>query len=203
MKEVKKFKETEKGTFSYWAAHWKAYNSYAIKQGVWKFKYLFHDFEKPWLNLVMNYEKVKKYHREHSRHHLEYKGTKPFDYDAMIIDWEVSRFTKEDAPLDAIQTLDRLYSTSSKVTNSIINSICSVVKDFTVCRQLNEYNWEFYISKLPALKDNFNEDLKGMFINQYLFLIFENGKKVKIGWGDTPRGTLLTSQSLFNDLFLR
>ena len=207
MKELRKFKDTEEGTFRYWAAHWKVYNSYAIKQGVWKFKYLFHDFEKPWLNLVMDYEKVRKYHREHSRHHLEYKGTKLYDYNAMIIDWEVSRFTKEDAPLDAIQRLNWLYTTSliytAEMTKSFINSICSIVKDFTVCIQLNEDNWESYISKLPAIKNEFSEDLKEMFINQYLFLIFENGKKVKIGWGDTPRGTLLVHQFLFKDLFLR
>lgn len=48
-----------------------------------------------------NYEKVQKYHREHSRHHLEYKGKRGIDWDAFIIDNECSRFTKEASPYDA------------------------------------------------------------------------------------------------------
>lgn len=96
------FKPEEKSTFKYWFAHWCAFNFCALNLRAWKFKYLFHDMEKPWLKLFLPYEKVRKIHRTHNAHHLEYKGK--WDVEAMVIDWECSRFTKEDAPMTAFET---------------------------------------------------------------------------------------------------
>ena len=53
-----------------------------------------------------DYKRVQKWHREHNRHHIDYKGKRGYDYDAMIIDWECSRFTKESAPWNAWDTLE-------------------------------------------------------------------------------------------------
>ena len=90
------FSEKDKSTFSYWFAHWCAYQMTALNYKAWKWKYLFHDIEKPWLELIWkgNHEKVKKWHRAHNSHHIEYKGKRKKDYEAIIIDWECSRFTK-------------------------------------------------------------------------------------------------------------
>lgn len=84
----------DKSTFSYWFAHWCAYQMTALNLKCWKFKYLFHDIEKPWLKLFFPYEKVKKIHRINSKHHLEYKNRDKIDWYALIIDWECSHFTK-------------------------------------------------------------------------------------------------------------
>ena len=89
----------------------------ALNHKMWKPKYLFHDWEKPWLRLLMPYEKVQKWHRHHHRHHLEWLedhiikciekdgNIRPaldrFDWEAMMIDWECSRFTKEASTLNA------------------------------------------------------------------------------------------------------
>jgi hypothetical protein len=101
------FTKEERSSFPYWFAHWCAFNMTALNLRIWKFKYLFHDIEKPWLMLFWkDYKKVQKWHREHNRHHAEYKGRKEFDFDSMIIDWECSRFTKESAPLNAWDTLN-------------------------------------------------------------------------------------------------
>ena len=205
MKEYKKYKESDKGTFSYWFAHWRAYNSYAIEQGVWKPKYLFHDAEKPWLRLVMNYEKAKNFHRSHNRHHLEYEGNKPFDYDAMILDWEVSRFTKEDATMNSIQTMDKVYERRT-VTHTqfehLSRSIRHILKNFTVCIKLREDDWKKYVEKIPALKEKENlEENKGLFLDKYMFLEFENGERVKTGWSDKVRGTELKSDEVFSTFF--
>jgi len=54
----------------------------------------------------MPYEKVQKFHRLHSRHHLEYPGER--DWEAMIIDWECSRYTKQASPRTAKEELERL-----------------------------------------------------------------------------------------------
>ena len=107
------FSKKERSTFPYWFAHWCAFNMTALNLRVWKFKYLFHDIEKPWLMLLWrDYKRVQKYHRTHNRHHLEYNGKRGYDYMAMIIDWECSRFTKKDAPMDAWQTLKTMMDES-------------------------------------------------------------------------------------------
>ena len=100
------FSKEDRSSFPYWFAHWCAFNMVALVCKRWKFKYLFHDFEKPWLRLFMPYEKVQKFHRLHSRHHLEYLGEK--DWEAMVIDWECSRYTKQESPRTAREELERL-----------------------------------------------------------------------------------------------
>lgn len=100
------YKETEKSTFSYWFAHWRAFQMTALKLHCWRPRFLFHDIEKPFLMAIWkDYPRVKAFHRSHARHHLAYKGKRGYDYLAMVIDWECSRFTKEAAPLNARETL--------------------------------------------------------------------------------------------------
>lgn len=120
---MKLFKEEEKSTFHYWFAHWCAYQMVALDLHVWKFKYLFHDAEKPWLKLILPYEKVRKIHRTNNRHHLWYKGgADKLDFEAMVIDWECSRFTKEDAPMNARETYEYMVTKryeSGKISKEI------------------------------------------------------------------------------------
>ena len=136
MKLIEKiFEPEEKATFPYWFYHWWNFNAYSINKGVWKPKYLLHDFEKPWMKLVMGYEKLKHYHRINSNHHLEYKNPEKIDYEAIIIDWEVARFTKKDA-LNAIETLD--YELEKRVEmdlDKMITAMKKVIPDFIVCRE--------------------------------------------------------------------
>lgn len=109
--KFKKFSKEQRSSFKYWYYHWKAFNLTAYHLGHWRFKYLFHDIEKPWLMLFWkDYNRVQKWHRTHNNHHVEYNGT--WDPYAMIIDWECSRFTKKDAPMDAWQTLQKMMNVS-------------------------------------------------------------------------------------------
>lgn len=80
----------------------------ALNLGVWKFKYLFHDIEKPFLMILFggDYTKTRNWHKEHNRHHLRYKGRRGYDWEAMVIDWECSRFTKSEKPLAARATME-------------------------------------------------------------------------------------------------
>lgn len=92
------FEEKEKSGFKYWFAHWCAYNMTALNLNCWKFKYLLHDIEKPWLKLFWgDYTKVRKWHRKHNRHHITYKDKNKIDWEAAVIDWECSRYTKRDS----------------------------------------------------------------------------------------------------------
>lgn len=96
------FTKEQRSTFSYWFAHWCAFNMTTLVHHAWKFKYLFHDFEKPWLRLIWPYDKVQKFHRRHNSHHTQYKGgVWKLDFEAMLIDWECSRFTKISSPKTA------------------------------------------------------------------------------------------------------
>lgn len=97
-----KFNRNKRATFKYTFWHWLAFNLVAIELKVWKPKYLLHDIEKPWLKLIWrDYKRVQAYHRVHNSHHLEYGG--PKDYEAMVIDWECSRYSKYAAPRTAIE----------------------------------------------------------------------------------------------------
>lgn len=121
------FTKAERSSFPYWFAHWAAYQMTALNCKAWKFKYLFHDAEKPWLRLFLPYKKVQKIHRAYNRHHPEWlerqlftiqkgydllieKLLDKFDYEGAIIDWECCHFTKVEEPLDAHEEYRRLLS---------------------------------------------------------------------------------------------
>jgi len=104
------FTKEQRSSFPYWFAHWCAFQMVALNLHIWKPKYLFHDIEKPWLRLFLPYEKVRKWHRSHSRHHVEWLDKFPplmpigetgIDIDALIIDNECSRYTKQKSPMSA------------------------------------------------------------------------------------------------------
>ena len=107
------FGKEDKSTFPYWFAHWCAFQLTALNLKIWKFKYLFHDFEKPWMRLFMPYKKVQKWHRTHNNHHLEYgliHGFDKIDWEALMIDWECSRFSKKQCPLNCREELENKLS---------------------------------------------------------------------------------------------
>lgn len=134
LNSLKKFDKNERSSFSYWFWHWYAYNLVAIKQYAWRFKYLFHDWYKPWLRLFLPYEKVQNFHRTHSNHHPEWLERKlkiaskkdkkntmkwvdgtvdafhKYDYRGTIIDWECSRYTKNAANLNAYDEYKKLLT---------------------------------------------------------------------------------------------
>lgn len=98
-----KFGKSQRSTFRYWFWHWLAFNDVARELGIWKFHHLFHDIEKPWLRLLLPYEKVQEIHRRNNSHHLEYKKPCERNWIDMIIDWECSGRTKEACPRNAIE----------------------------------------------------------------------------------------------------
>ena len=53
--------------------------------------------------ILKDYLKVRKYHRKYNRHHLGYKNKYNIDWEAAVIDWECSRFTKSTVGRNARQ----------------------------------------------------------------------------------------------------
>lgn len=105
-----KFTKADRASFKYWFAHWAAFQMVALNLGIWKPKYLFHDFEKPWLKLFLKYSTVQKFHRKNNRHHLSFKSPSRIDWVALVIDWECCRFTKAECPLNARETYEAAIS---------------------------------------------------------------------------------------------
>lgn len=66
-----------------------------------------HDLDKIFLYMIMDYERVYKIHRGHSRHHALRARTHA-DYVQMIIDWECARLTTQNKQMNARETLDKL-----------------------------------------------------------------------------------------------
>ena len=125
------FTKAERSSFPYWFAHVCAFNMTALNCKAWKFKYLFHDAEKPWLKLFLSYKKVQTIHRKTNKHHPEwlenklkeminkhegigsydvFKFLNKFDYEGAILDWECCHFTKVEEPLDAHEEYRRLLN---------------------------------------------------------------------------------------------
>lgn len=124
------FTKKDRSTFPYWFAHWCAFQMTALNCNAWKFKYLFHDCEKPWLKLFLPYPKVQTIHRTYNKHHPEWlenhlssyiyeldndenlinKFLAKFDYEGAILDWECCHYTKSEEPLDAHEEYKRLLS---------------------------------------------------------------------------------------------
>lgn len=131
------FDKKDRSKFKYWFAHWCAFQMTALNLGVWKFKYLFHDMEKPFLLYFYMwicgmkhedaYKKVQKFHRKHNRHHIEYDKNK--DYDAMIIDWECSRFTKTKSPLTAYEETLKLIK-ENRLSEEDIDELYKVLNKY-------------------------------------------------------------------------
>lgn len=117
------FTKEERSGFKYWFAHWCAFQMTALNLKCWKFKYLFHDIEKPWLKLLIgDYSKVQSIRRKRNKHHIQYWIDKQFnvkkvDWEAMVIDWECSRFTKLSAQLNARDTLEIEFEYLQKLKN--------------------------------------------------------------------------------------
>ena len=95
--------------FKYWFMHWCAYQLTAMKLNCWHIRFLFHDIEKPLLQIFLSHKTVSNIHRKTSRHHVEYFRHKNYDIDGMIVDWECSSLSKSDKPLNARDTLNKYY----------------------------------------------------------------------------------------------
>lgn len=101
------FTKEECGTFKYWFAHWCAFQMTALNLKCWKSRFLLHDIEKPWLQLFCSHSAVTKFHRNHSKHHVDYYlNNGKADFESMVIDWECFKLTKSFGSLNASETIE-------------------------------------------------------------------------------------------------
>ena len=158
------FTKEDRSSFPYWFAHWCAFQMVALNCHKWKFKYLFHDFYKPWMRLFISYDKVQMFHNKNSHHHLLYvflHGMEHADWTAMIIDWECSRFTKQAAQLNARDEKERIISTlrSLDLTNKTVRQLYEL--SLTPNRD-NYFEWAKYNETIDFIEENLNKALKDL-----------------------------------------
>ncbi len=77
--------EDIKCSWAYWFKHWSNFQAYSAENPGWKFKDMFHDCYKPFLNIFLPYNWVRKIHKSISTHHSE-NIFKIYDKRAMILD---------------------------------------------------------------------------------------------------------------------
>lgn len=126
------FTKEERSSFKYWFAHWCAFQMTALNLKCWKFKYLFHDMEKPWLKLFLPYEKVQYIHRTLNNHHLQYRYPNRIDWEAMVIDWECSRFTKKAAPLTARETMIMKIKKDNSLKHVLLTNMLPILDKYKI-----------------------------------------------------------------------
>ena len=126
------FTKEERSSFKYWFAHWCAFQMTALNLKCWKFKYLFHDIEKPWLKLFLTYDKVQHIHRTLNNHYLQYKYPNRIDWEAMVIDWECSRFTKEAAPLTARETMMMKIRKDNSLKHILLTNMLPILDKYKI-----------------------------------------------------------------------
>lgn len=85
------------------------------------FRSLFHDLDKVILYNFFEYKSVHDFHRKHARHH-NVKAKTHADFIQMVVDWECARFTKPDKPLNARETLYKLYPELEDKVIPILNT---------------------------------------------------------------------------------
>ena len=115
---IVRFDRNDRSTFPYWFAHWCAFNITALNYKRWKTKYLLHDIEKPFLKLFMSYPKLQRMHNLIHKHHLlHYFVKKNADWEAMFIDWECGRLTKQQCPRNAVNEYYRIFKQFEEYIN--------------------------------------------------------------------------------------
>lgn len=106
-----KHRKENLGALKYTKEHRKAFKKIEkelLGHNTWRS--IVHDIDKIILYNVWPHKKVKEFHRNTARHHVESKAKKfKNDYIEMIIDWECARYTKPDKPLNAYDTLYKIY----------------------------------------------------------------------------------------------
>ena len=68
-----------------------------------------HDMDKMFMLLFYDKKNISAFHRENSSHHDNKLEKTELDYIEMVLDWESARYTKDDKPRNAFDTLYKFY----------------------------------------------------------------------------------------------
>lgn len=82
-----------------------------------------HDMDKMYLLLFYKKKDIESYHRSMSSHHDNDIKKTELDYIEMVLDWESARYTKDDKPFNAYDTMCKFYPHLEKELLPILKKI--------------------------------------------------------------------------------
>ena len=82
-----------------------------------------HDMDKMYLLLFYEKKDIESYHRSMSSHHDNDIKKTELDYIEMVLDWESARYTKDDKPFNAYDTMCKFYPHLEKELLPILKKI--------------------------------------------------------------------------------
>ena len=82
-----------------------------------------HDMDKMYLLLFYEKKDIESYHRTMSTHHDNDLEKTKLDYIEMVLDWESARYTKDDKPFNAYDTMCKFYPHLEDKLMPILNKI--------------------------------------------------------------------------------
>ena len=82
-----------------------------------------HDMDKMYLLLFYEKKDIESYHRTMYTHHDNDLEKKELDYIEMVLDWESARYTKDDKPFNAYDTMCKFYPHLEDKIMPILNKI--------------------------------------------------------------------------------
>ena len=98
-----------------------------------------HDMDKMYLLLFFEKKDIEDYHRCMNKHHDNDLPKTKLDYIEMILDWESARYTKEDKPLNAYDTLYKYYPNLEKEILPILKEMGIAYSTFDKEEKIVEY----------------------------------------------------------------
>ena len=103
-----------------------------------------HDMDKMYLLLFYDKKAIEVYHRSMASHHDNDIPKDKLDYVEMVLDWESARYTKDDKPFNAFDTLKKFYPHLEKEILPILKEInldkSTFEKDEDVVEYANSLN---------------------------------------------------------------
>lgn len=114
-----------------------------------------HDIDKLFMYLLYNKKEISKIHRALSNHHDNEKEKSYIDYVEMVLDWESARYTKEDKPLNAYDTLYKYYP-------QMKDKILPILKSFGIAKSNLKMEEDVlkYAKNIDDSLENIKEELK-------------------------------------------
>ena len=119
-----------------------------------------HDIDKIYMYLFYEKKEVSKIHREISKHHQNEKEKAEADYEEMALDWESARYTKEDKPLNAYDTLYKYYPELEKQILPILKEWGIAHSNMPKDKEVEEYAKKIRSTTIEEIKEAIKKDLE-------------------------------------------
>ena len=116
-----------------------------------------HDMDKMYLLLFYKKKEINNFHNSMASHHDNDKEKTKFDYIEMALDWESARYTKDDKPLNAYDTMIKYYP-------HLEENILPILKEMKIDYSTLEKD-ERVLEYVKSLKEPTIEDIKNELIN--------------------------------------